>query len=135
MTDGRWRWGLGLLALGGLAACAPQTTAREEEPFAPEYQRIVTRLLEDDLVAFDLTMTGARDAEDLRRYGDCAVAQYALIRGYGYARHLRTTTQHSGDVWQGNAIYTISPERPPGLEIIVATERVLTCAEEDIPTV
>ena len=131
-----WKVGApGVLALGLLAGCATSDVPVEKEPFEPEYQEIGTRLLDDDLVAFDLTMTGARDATDVKRYGDCAAAQYALIRGYGYARHLRTTTQRSGERWQGDAIYTISAERPLGLEILVAEETVLACAEEAIPTV
>lgn len=118
-----------------LSACTAQDVARDDILFEPEYQGIETRLLDDDLVAFDLAMTGARDAFDLRRYGDCAVAQYALIRGYGYARHLRTSTDQSGELWTADAIYTISKERPLGLEIIVAEDEVIACGEEEIPTV
>lgn len=128
-----------LLALSFLTACvAPETTpgaVPEDEPFEPEYQLIETRLLDDDLVAFDLTMLGARNALDVRRYGDCAAAQYALIRGYGYARHIRTTTQRSGERWTGDAIYTISAEEPVGAEVLVAQDVVFACTEEEIPTV
>lgn len=135
MIARHWRSGALVSALIPLFACTPADTPRDELPFEPDYQGIETRLLDDDLVAFDLKMVGARDALDLRGYGDCAVAQYALIRGYGYARHLRTTTERSGDLWLADAIYTISRDRPAGLEIIVAEDRIAQCQTEEIPTV
>ncbi|MEM6482274.1 MAG: hypothetical protein AAF681_10545, partial [Pseudomonadota bacterium] len=101
MTNRRRNAGFAVLLLNLLIGCATQDTAEEEVLFEPEYQSIETHLLGNDLVAFDLTMVGARDPGDVRQYGDCAAAQYALIRGYGYARHLRTTTERSGDTWQG----------------------------------
>lgn len=127
--------GFALLSLSLLIGCTTQDPTVDNVPFEPDYRGIETNLLSEDLVSFDLTMTGARDAADLRRYGDCAAAQYALIRGYGYARHLRTTTQRSNEIWTANAIYTISAERPPGIEIIVAEDMVATCLDAEIPTV
>ncbi|MEM6578996.1 MAG: hypothetical protein AAF678_10925 [Pseudomonadota bacterium] len=129
------RGGAIALLFGGLTACAEQQAVGEEDPFEPEYKGVATRLLDDDLVAFDLTMSGARDGADVQRYGDCAAAQYALIRGYGYARHLRTNTSQSGEIWQGDAVYTISAEKPAGLNIIVAEDTVAECRDEAIPTV
>ncbi len=83
-------------------------------PFTPAYQGIETRLLDGDLVSFLVQMRGARDRADVAAYAECAAAQYALIRGYGFARHLRTNIVEEGGVWRGDAVYTISPALPRG---------------------
>ena len=82
-------------------------------------------------------MTGARDrTHDVDAYAECAAAQYALIRGYGFARHLRTNMNEKR--WRlvgGDAVYTISPSLPRGLDTIDAEVVVANCAENGIPTV
>lgn len=115
-----------------LAGCAPEPGAA---PFAPGYQGVQTRLLDDDLVQFGVSMTGARGPEDVEQYARCAAAQYAVIRGYGFARHLRTNTQEEGGVWRADAVYTISPSLPRGTNTIDAEVTVADCAENGIPTV
>ncbi len=80
-------------------------------------------------------MTGARDNNDVAAYGECAAAQYALIRGYGFARHVRTNVDKNGSVWLGDAVYTISAALPRGLKTIDAEVTVQNCAENGIPTV
>ncbi len=104
-------------------------------PFAPEYGPIETRLLDGDLVGFFVEMKGARNRADVQSYGDCAAAQYALIRGYGFARHVRTTSYVEGGIWRGDAVYTISPALPRGLRTIDAEVTVANCREQGIPTV
>ena len=94
-----------------------------------------TSLLDGDLVQFSVTMQGARTADDVAAYADCAAAQYALIRGYGFARHLRTNIDEKGGAWTADAVYTISPTLPRGLETIDAEVVVANCAENGIPTV
>lgn len=116
-----------------LTACAPDTGAKA--PFAPNYGGVETRLLDGDLVEFRVSMTGARDAHDLEMYVECAAAQYALIRGYGFTRHLRTNVNEKGGVWAGDAVYTISPSLPRGLRTLDAEVVVQNCAENGIPTV
>nr|WP_245853248.1 hypothetical protein [Maliponia aquimaris] len=124
-----------LLALAtSLSACTtPEKTPAA--PFLPVYQGIETRLLDGDLVQFDVTMRGARDAGDVEDYAECAAAQYALIRGYGFARHLRTTAYEEGGLWRGDAVYTISAALPRGLKTIDAEVVALACAENGIPMV
>ncbi|MEY8838015.1 hypothetical protein AB9K41_03130, partial [Cribrihabitans sp. XS_ASV171] len=90
-----------------LAACA-EPEPRQEAPFAPFYRGVETALLDGDLVRFDVSMTGARSGQDVDDYAECAAAQYALIRGYGFARHLRTNIEEKGGVWRADAVYTIS---------------------------
>ncbi|MEP2532833.1 hypothetical protein [Shimia sp.] len=127
-----------LAACAGLSACAkPQDSgvSRDQMVFDPLYRGVDTRLLEGDLVNFHVAMTGARDDLDVHQYAECAAAQYALIRGFGFARHLRTTVDFQGGVWRGDAIYTISSALPRGLKTIDAEVTVSNCEDNGIPTV
>ena len=122
-----------LAAAGLLGACeAPDP---EAVPFEPVYEGIETRLLDGDLVSFVVQMRGARGPEDVADYAECAAAQYALIRGYGFARHLRTNVEEEGGLWRADAVYTISPALPAGLKTIDAEVVVFDCAENGIPMV
>jgi hypothetical protein len=127
-------WALSVMACAGLAACAAPG-ADPEAAFTPEYRGIETRLLEGDLVNFRVEMAGARGTQDVSRYAECAAAQYALIRGYGFARHVRTNVDEEGGIWTGDAVYTISPALPGGIMKIDAEVVAANCAENGIPTV
>ncbi|MDA7426612.1 hypothetical protein [Thalassococcus lentus] len=118
-----------------VAACTPEPGAQDERPFVPVYEGINTRLLDGDLVQFEVEMRGARGNEDVANYAECAAAQYALIRGYGFARHLRTNVYEEGGLWRGDAVYTISAALPRGLKTIDAEVVALACAENGIPMV
>ena len=125
-----------LIACAGLAACASTAPNSKDPPrFEPVYQGIATRLLDGDLASFLVQMSGARDRADVAAYAECAAAQYALIRGYGFARHLRTNIVEEGGVWRGDAVYTISSALPRGERTIDAEVTVANCAEQGIPTV
>lgn len=117
-----------------LMACDP-TGQDEVAKFAPDYRGIQTRLLEGDLVQFGVVMAGARSEADVEDYAECAAAQYTLIRGYGFARHLRTNVYEEGGVWAGDAVYTISPSLPRGARTIDAEVVAANCVENGIPTV
>ena len=129
-----WHNTVGALACGGLMACAPTEPANEAS-FAPEYLGIQTRLLDGDLVSFLVQMRGARGNADVVAYAECAAAQYALIRGYGFARHLRTTVNEEAGLWRADAVYTISSALPRGAKTIDAEVTVSNCTETGIPTV
>lgn len=103
--------------------------------FSPGYGGIETILLDGDLVNFRVEMTGARDKEDVAAYARCAAAQYALIRGFGFARHVRTNVDNQGGTWRGDAVYTISAALPEGLKTIDAEVTVRDCGAQGIPTV
>ena len=121
-------------ALAVLAACAqPDAVAQGE--FKPSYDGIETLLLDGDLVDFRVVMRGARDEEDVAAYARCAAAQYALIRGFGFARHVRTNVAKTGGNWRGDAVYTISAALPRGTKTIDAEVAVSDCGEQGIPTV
>lgn len=113
-------------------ACASVPTA---ERFIPDYRGIETRLLDDDIVQFHVSMTNALSAQDVTNYAECAAAGYTLIRGWGFARHLRTNVDEEAGVWTADAVYTISPSLPRGIKTIDAEVVSAFCAEKGIPTV
>lgn len=99
------------------------------------YGGIETRLLDGDLVNFKVQMVNASSNEDVLDYAECAAAQYALIRGFGFARNVRTLVDEEGGIWTGDAVYTISPALPRGTRTIDAEVTVADCATRAIPTV
>jgi hypothetical protein len=127
-----------LLIAGGaalaLAACQPEGPRPGSGPPA-SYDGVETRLLDDDLVNFRARMTGVATRGDLVAYTRCAAAQYAVIRGFGFARQVRTNVQVEGSVWVADAVYTISPALPRGLQTLDAEIVLQDCDEQGIPTV
>ena len=125
-----------------VSACTQQAVEQadpiamlEDPDFKPVYKGIETTLLDGDLVQFHVAMAGARNKQDVSNYAECAAAQYALIRGFGFARHLRTNIAESGGTWRGDAVYTISAALPNGLRTIDAEVTVRNCGSLGIPTV
>ena len=116
-----------------MAACEAQVPMAED--FIPDYQGVETKLLDGDLVQFNVAMTKARSADNVAAYAECAAARYTLIRGFGFARHVRTNVEIVGGVWHADAVYTISPSLPRGLKTIDAEVTVQNCMERGIPTV
>ncbi|MGL4321256.1 MAG: hypothetical protein ACRCS3_10375 [Paracoccaceae bacterium] len=102
---------------------------------APVYQGIETLLLDGDLVNFRVAIKGNVTPADVEDYGRCAAAQYALIRGAGFARHVRTSVDETGGIWRGDAVYTISAALPLGVRNIDAEVTVRDCAARGIPTI
>jgi len=124
----------GLLAISALAmAGCTGSGAEAEKPVV--YQGIETRLLQDDLVNFKVALRGTENPEAASEYARCAAAQYTLIRGYGFLRHVRTTTALEEGVLTGDAVYTISPALPAGKRTIDAEVTVANCGTSGIPTV
>lgn len=121
-----------LLAVA-LTAC--ESAAPLASDFIPDYRGVETRLLDGDLVQFNVAMTNAQSTDDVATYARCAAARYALIRGYGFARHLRTNVMQEGNLWRGDAIYTISASLPRGIKTIDAEVVTADCVERGIPTV
>ena len=116
-----------------LAACDPAVPVAED--FIPDYQGVETVLLDGDLVQFNVAMTKALGPGDVADYAECAAARYTLIRGYGFARHVRTNVAEEGGIFRGDAVYVISPSLPRGLKTIDAEVVTAQCEERGIPTV
>jgi hypothetical protein len=123
-----------IAATAAVGACAggPEVA---QGPGNPSYLGIETILLDGDLVNFRVAMKGARNEADVEDYGRCAAAQYALIRGFGFARHVRTQVAKAGETWRGDAVYLISAALPEGVRLIDAEVTVRNCGELGIPTV
>lgn len=121
-----------IIAFTALAACGATATAPTG---SISYDGIETRLLDGDLVNFQVKLTNAAVAQDVTDYAECAAAQYALIRGYGFARKVRTLVDEEGGIWTGDAVYTVSSALPRGLKTIDAEVTVAECARRSIPTV
>lgn len=133
----RMRAGLlvSVAALGGCVQAAPGDLHADPARANFDYRGVETRLLDGDLVNFRVTMTGARAAADVTAYAECAAAQYTLIRGYGFARHIRTEVTQTDGVWTADAVYTISPALPDGARRLDAEVVTAACAETGIPMV
>lgn len=123
-----------IISFTALAACAG-TADVSSGVFNPAYQGIETRLLDGELVNFRVAMSGARTQADVEAYAKCAAAQYTLIRGYGFLRHVRTNSDEFGGLWTADAVYTISPALPAGSRLIDAEVTVADCGRTGIPTV
>ena len=113
--------------MGGKADKAPG--------FAPEYLGVETMLLDDDLVNFHVAMQGARTKADVADYAKCAAAEYTLIRGFGFVRHLRTNVDEKDGLWRADAVYTVSDALPEGKLTLDAEVVVANCRDDGIPTV
>ncbi len=122
-------------ATAALGACTPAGEVTEERGQAAVYQGVQVIRLDEGLVSFSVAMRGARDEADVEAYGRCAAAQYALEKGFGFARHVRTIVTKDGQDWYGDAVYLISASLPEGQRTIDAEVAVVECEELGIPTV
>lgn len=102
---------------------------------APVYQGVVTRLLQTDLVQFKVKLSNSPGPQAVLEYAKCVAAQYTLIRGFGFARHVRTTVARSAETWTADAVYTISAGVPRGFKTIDAEVVAADCVEKKIPMV
>jgi len=124
---------LAVMAALTLAACQ-NTAPVTQEPV--RYYGVQTRLLDNDLVQFHVTLSGTKSSEQVARYTECAAAQYTLIRGFGFARHVRTTRiGQQADRLSADAVYTISRSLPQGTKTIDAEVVADACARDNIPMV
>ena len=125
---------MALLSLLTMAACGQSADVQRSDA-VPSYDGVVTRLLDDDLVNFKVAVSGGASPAIASRYAECAAAQYTLIRGYAFARHLRTSVDEDAGVLKADAVYTISPDLPRGSRTIDAEVVVADCLQSGIPTV
>jgi hypothetical protein len=128
---------LTLAACGGLMGCVAGEGPRSvsDVPARTQYLGVDTRLLDGNLVSFVVQLAGDGGQDAAIAYTRCAAAQYALIRGYSFARHVRTNTVQKGGIWEADGVYTISPDLPRGTRTIDAEVVVDDCQTRGIPTV
>lgn len=116
-----------------LAGCDDRIVTAEQ--LIPDYRGVTTELLDGDLVRFRVEMTNALEPANVSAYAECAAAGYTLVRGYGFARHVRTSVDERNGVWTGDAVYTISRALPKGIATIDAEVAAANCREKGIPLV
>lgn len=129
------------LALGAASVaqggCQVSDMASTEAPAAEQvdYMGVKTSLLADDMVQFHVKAKGGATGSVATAYAECAAAQYTLIRGYGFARHIRTNVNSVAGDWVADAVYLISPAVPRGLKTIDAEVVADNCTVNGIPMV
>ncbi len=114
---------------------APAAGAATGVAFAPSYRGVQALRQSGDIVEISVEMAGARDKKDVSAYARCVAAQYALSKGYNFARHVVTNVSFEGGVWRADAVYTISRALPAGLRRIDAEVTTQGCVAQGIPTV
>jgi hypothetical protein len=120
--------------LSALTACAATDGAPTDDPTrVPVYLGAEPVGLGGDLYGFAIQMRNPRSAADIDAYVTCIVAGYALQKGAGFARKLRTNVKEEGGVWIADAVYSISSALPKGLRTIDAEVAVADCTEQGIP--
>lgn len=117
------------LAALGLAACTPAG------PQTPVYGPIETRLMDGELVEVLVEMQGARDADHVIAFNDCAAAQYTLVRGARFVRRVANDVTREGRTWRGRGVYTLSDAYPGGRFTIDAQLVAQACRADNIPLV
>ncbi|MEX0281667.1 MAG: hypothetical protein AB3N13_10840 [Arenibacterium sp.] len=118
-----------------LAACNPQDSRAVVAMDLPVYEGAETNWLDEDLVQLTARVRGAQSQRQALEYVKCVAARTAAGRGYGFARQIRTNIDEKGGVWTADAVYTISPSLPQGLETIDVEVTMQACAENGIPLV
>lgn len=121
-------------ATAALGACAPAGEVREDRG-QPVHEGVSILLLDTDLVSLTVAMRGTDDKAEVEAYGRCAAAQYALDKGFGYARQVRTIVRKDGQAWVGDAVYLLSVDQPEGLPTTDARATLAECVTLGIPTV
>lgn len=121
-------------ASAALGACTPAGEVTEDRGREAVYEGVQVILLDEGLVSFSVAMRGAKDEAEVEAYGRCAAAQYALDKGFGFARQVRTIVTKDGQEWFGDAVYLVSSALPEGLRTVDAEVAVTECEELGIPT-
>jgi len=111
-----------------LAACSTGPAGLAYEGVAPLW-------LGDNIAQVTARMRGIDDNAPVLAYAECGLAQYALDQGFGFARQIRTNVIKEGGIWTADAVYSVSPSLPQGLDTIDVEVTVEACAENGIPVV
>jgi hypothetical protein len=122
-------------SLAGLAGCAQtEAAAPADQGPPPGYLGAEAARLKDDLVQVKVQLEGARGQADADDYARCVAAGFARAEGAGFLRHVRTLNRKEGGIWSADAVYSVTPDLPEGLETIDAEVTVDDCRDRGIPT-
>lgn len=91
--------------------------------------------LSDDLAHVSWEFRGGSSGEPgdvvvARAAVECALSEAVMLRGGGFARHVRTTMSEEGGISRADAVYTVSPTLPAGAFVIDAEAVAGTCREQ-----
>ncbi|MEM0936655.1 MAG: hypothetical protein AAF646_13770 [Pseudomonadota bacterium] len=119
-----------------VAACAAGDPTQEAATPPPPraYFGADVLLLDTDLVRVVARMARSARLSDVDAYARCAAAQVALEEGSSFARLVRTRLGEEASFLVADAVYTLSPTLPSGLQTIDAEVAVEECKEREIPT-
>ncbi|GAA0288899.1 hypothetical protein [Rhodovulum strictum] len=135
-----------LALMAGAGACAPDVPPPAPQPDlgvaarpgerAPAYLGAEAALLSADLVNMVVRMRDPESTAMIEAYARCAAANFALVQGMGFLRHVRTQfgTERVGVV-KADAVYTMSTSLPRGVRTIDAEVVVADCVGRGIPAV
>ena len=94
----------------------------------------------DDLVRARVTVSIHAGADKRRldetaavAYAACATAGYASAHGFGWLRHIRTTTARSGAGRAAEAIFTLTRDMPEG-QAMAAAATIAACDDNGVPS-
>jgi hypothetical protein len=117
--------GVMLMLLALMAGCAEPDPAAGPAAVPP-----TASFLTDDLLQVTLDFPPETEAEVVRGLTDCAAAEAVLLRGAGFARHVRTTVTEEAGISRADAIYTVSLTLPRGTFSIDAEAVATSCREQ-----
>ena len=128
------RTAMAALLAAALAGCDAPGTVPGDRAVAPDYLGVTVTELDPALVQFVAEVKGVAGRDDASAYARCAAAGYAVSKGFGFVRQVRTKVSEQGGIWRADAVYTISPNLPDGLRTIDAEVTMADCTEQGIPT-
>ena len=99
------------------------------------YEGVAPLWLGDGIAQVTVRMKGIEDETPLRAYAECGLAQYALEKGFGFARQIRTNVIKEGGLWTADAVYSVTASLPQGLDTIDVEVTVQACEDSGIPVV
>ena len=117
-----------VISAGLAAGCAPAPV-----PGAAEYLGAAARLVTDEVMQAEVRFRGT-PAEG-ERYALCVAALAATLRGDVWLRHLRTVAHNEAGTRRLDALYTLSPNEPDGVDPVRARDAVAACEADGVPVV
>lgn len=116
-----------------LLGCMAETD-HDASPQERVYGRNDILIIDADVVGIYAEMQGAADRGEAAGYAQCLAVGYAIGKGYGFVRHIRTNIQEEAGIWRADALYSISAGVPDGIARIDAEVTAADCTERSIPT-